>query len=61
MIVDMTQQVALGNLGPQVILMNCQLSRLKVRNPHVKILDRYDLLEFIIKLICEIPSIYWYS
>jgi hypothetical protein len=47
MIVDMTQQVALGNLSPQVILMNCQLSQLKVRNPHVKILDRYDFFNLL--------------
>jgi hypothetical protein len=28
----------------------------------VKILDRYDFLEFIMKfMIWEVPSIYWYS
>jgi hypothetical protein len=35
MIVDMAQQVVLGSLSPQAILMNWQFSALKVKNPHV--------------------------
>jgi hypothetical protein len=35
MIVDMIQQVTLGNLSLQAILMNYQLPQLKVRNPYM--------------------------
>jgi hypothetical protein len=31
------------------------------KSSHVKILDRYNFLEFIMKFICEVPSIYKYS
>jgi len=43
-----------GNIGLAVVWTESE------KSSHVKVLDRYDFLEFIMKfMISEVPSIYW--